>query len=145
MVVSSKMKSFAEETVSRANVAIDVYNALEAALGEDSLDAGVEASPVASNLVYLIGAILKGTRFQAWLNFHEPFVRLLVQQLPSDHKAWESIDLMAELPDGEVALPDHIKRSLVECRGVGNLDEEDYPDAGVWAEALGVGRSKEAS
>lgn len=106
---------FKSKTVSRANAAIDVYNACmdhSQSFEEDNLGA---------NLAYLMGAILKGEKFQAWLGVHEEFVAFLHENVPSDHDAWASIDFMvSDGRGGDEALPERIKQKLLDGTDSGN-------------------------
>ncbi len=112
----------AGETV---DTAISVYDAVV-----DETES-LEEENIGANLAYLLGALLKGTRFEAHVLIHGPFLFMLKNGLGPHHKVWDSIDLA----DDEGVLPGRIKRSLL-AGGLGNLDEEDYPSAGPWNDAL---------
>jgi hypothetical protein len=121
----------------RARLALEAFEAVTCAVGS-LVD---EATHYGASLAYLMGALLKGERFEGWLGEEGegPFLRALLEEVGPDSKVWEAIDFMVN--DGgkteDVALPARIKEKLLHGIGPGNLDEEDYPDLPAWHEALG--------
>lgn len=106
----------------RAVLALEAYNAM---LDEtDSFEGDVGA-----DLAYLMGEVLKGDKFQAWLGLNDEFMRALVGRFGSGHELWKHVEL---------TFPDVVQAKIL--RGaIGNLDEEDFPLAGAWIEMLKKG------
>ena len=121
-----KVKALVSETVCRASLAIAVYNAM---LDETESFEG----EIGADLAYLMGAILKGEKFEAWYGLNDEFVRALLRSFDHTNAVWDSVDLMND--DVDDVFPARIKTAIL-VGGVGNLDEEDYPQAGAWINVL---------
>ncbi len=132
------IKDLVGETCRRTSLAIGVYDAMHDATQSWEGEVG-------GDLAYLMGAILKGEKFEAWLGASDDLMRLLVRAFELDNAVWDYVDLMND--DGDVAFPARIKTGILRAAGaggmevgaLGNLDVEDYPQAGAWVDVLKVG------
>jgi hypothetical protein len=131
MNASTKNDTSPETTCARAALALEVYNAM---LEETDTFEG----EIGADIAYFMGEVLKGDKFQAWLGSNDEFARLLVRSFGPDHRVWGHVELMND--DGGAPLPDRVATAVVGCvasgKNLGDLDEEDYPAAGVWLEVL---------
>jgi len=131
------IKDLVGETCRRTSLAIGVYDAMHDATESWEGEFG-------GDLAYLMGAILKGEKFEAWMGASDDLMRLLVEAFELDNAVWDYVDLMND--DGDVVFPARIKTGILKAAGaggmepgtLGNLDEEDYPQAGAWVDVLKV-------
>lgn len=119
----------------RANLASKIYNeVLDQTESFDYTGPLGEEEPIGVTLAYLMGAILCGNFVVMTPHQHKTFVRVLLEGFGSKSPVWDSIRF--ESIEG-MALPDRVKKALIATGGqIGNLDEEDYPEAAQWTEAL---------
>lgn len=125
------VRDLVSKTCRRASLAEGVYDLMLDKTDTFEGEIGVD-------LAYLMGAILKGEKFEAWLGASDGLMRKLVASFDPDNAVWDYVDLMND--DGDVAFPERIKAAIL-AGDVGNLDEEDYPQAGAWVDVLKVGAS----
>ena len=116
----------------RARIATRVFNVCAA--NSDTFEG---ADNLGANVAYLMGAILKGERFEASCDVHRHFIALLSSHFAPSCAVWRSIDLMG---DNDLPLPARVKGLVLTCartgKTVSTLDDADYPLAAVWVDYL---------
>lgn len=105
----------------REKTAIEVYKTI--------IDAteSIEEGNLGANLAYLMGAILMGEDFDAYIEHHGAFIALLFNELNAAHPVWQTILLNGD--NGPLSA--EVQAKLL-AGTLGNLDEEACPAAGPW-------------
>lgn len=117
------MSDFSKKMADRGQAAAEVF---EACLhNSESFEDKTEIQ-LGTNLAYLMGSILKGAKFQAWLTMHEGFIHFLVGNLSLDAPAWNYIELMGDTRP----LSESVKLDVLHNRDV------HEPAAVLWIDAI---------
>lgn len=108
----------------REKTAIEVYKTI--------IDAteSIEEGNLGANLAYLMGAILMGEDFDAYIEHHGAFIALLFNELNAAHPVWQTILLNGD--NGPLSAEVQAKLLAGTLGTLGNVNEEDCPAAGPW-------------